>query len=59
MTNQNDSKRYTVRDLIEVLETVEDKDAIFVVLEGCDCFGDWNGNVDIGGDPKEITLNRD
>jgi len=51
----------TIKDLIAVLEKVEDKD-IGVVLEGCDCTGNWNGKIEIydalvGG--KKLLLKRD
>lgn len=54
----------TVRDLIAKLLTYN-PDAI-VILEGCDCVGDWNGEVEEDakwhgthvGEPT-VVLNRD
>lgn len=35
----------TVKELIEVLEKVEDKNML-VMLMRCDCEGPWNGNIE-------------
>lgn len=49
-----------VRQLIEALSALENKEAE-VLLEGCDCYGTWNGQIvsfqsDGGGD---VLLRRD
>lgn len=38
------SEQLTVRELIELLEAVEDKD-MKVMVEGCDCIGDCDGLI--------------
>lgn len=34
-----------ISELIKKLEEIEDKDRK-VVLEGCDCTGEWNGEIE-------------
>ena len=34
---------YTVKQLKKALEGIEENK--LVVLEGCDCYGDWNGKI--------------
>jgi len=45
--------RYTLQELLDLLETVEDKTRI-VSLEGCDCIDNWNGQFSL--DDGEILL---
>lgn len=45
----------TVKELKEALKDVDEK--LKVILEGCDCFGSWNGKIEEG--ETDITLCRD
>lgn len=47
----------TVKDLIELLESVEDKNLI-VHMEGCDCFQTFGGKVRID-EYKYLLLEND
>jgi hypothetical protein len=46
----------TVKELIEELNKIENKD-LEVKTEGCDCYGDWSGNIEIVED--YILIERD
>jgi len=45
-----------VQQLIELLQAVEDKSAA-VILEGCDCYGYWSGEILVSSDKR--TLRND
>lgn len=70
-TNWRGARVFTVSELIEKLKTLPGNYG--VVLEGCDCVGEWNGEIDtheddyyvkkdpkLAGHPEHnyITLNR-
>lgn len=42
-----------IKELIELLESIEDKNTP-VVLEGCDCYGEWNGKGEVVPDEKKF-----
>lgn len=44
--NEYNEEIGTVEELIAILEKIEDKN-IPVVLEGCDCYGSWSGNLEV------------
>ena len=49
----------TIQDLIEILQKQEDK-TLIVHLEGCDCYGEWNGRVTTDEyEDKYFLLGRD
>ena len=45
----------TIQDLIEILQKQEDKKLI-VHLEGCDCYGDWNGKATMSNYESDYFL---
>ena len=49
-----------VKELIECLMKIEDKENTKVWLEGCDCYGKWNGKIEDISDnkKKEILICR-
>lgn len=45
-----------IRELINKLNEIEDKEKL-VLLEGCDCFGEWNGLIELLNN-EEYLLKR-
>lgn len=48
----------TVKDLIEELQKIEDKNLV-VHLEGCDCYQTWNGKIKIDTENYLLLTNED
>ena len=46
---KEEDKKYTVQELIDALGRVLNKE-LEVKHEGCDCFGDWNGAIEVNGE---------
>lgn len=47
----------TIKELIDKLKEIDETK--YVILEGCDCWGNWDGEITVEKDKNYIVITRE